>query len=70
MKKKNLIFAIILLFALCISCKKNSESEAGIYSNKTVTWLENDRNYTNKQHIDFLRPILKQLISEEYTYKT
>jgi len=68
MKKKNLIFAIILLFALCISCKKNSESEAGIYSNKTLTWLENDRNYTNKQQYQsvFLKEYNLQIQEKKY----
>lgn len=68
MNRKNIFFAILILFVLCISCKKNIDITSSSYSNDAVTWLKNDSNYANKKNYQaqFLKEYHLQLQDKKY----
>ena len=68
MKKNEIFFAVILLFTLCISCNKKEKDGSIENLDKTATWLENEKNFEDKQNYQsvFLKEYDRKINGEKY----
>ena len=68
MKKNEIFFAVILLFTLCISCNKKEKDGSIENLDKSATWLENEKNFEDKQNYQsvFLKEYDRKIKGEKY----